>query len=313
MGVDEGLLSEDRTMVEATLAKIQAEQDREIMENMQRAAAIQANVARQCPEALSKLAGKANFDAHMRILKAPKKPKLKWSVIFENALAELGHRERPSTAMPPEYATWDIYTENGILMGSDPVMIPETTPCKIPCVLDTSGSVVGRENVSSELVRELLGLIQGHNSPDGASEIILAFADTAVRGVEIIDQTSLAKIQKEGLKSSGGGGTDFPTMIRQTMELEELKGMDVPLMIVFTDGEDAPITDEHLKNYPDLKIIVVLNPEADPRYQETFMRGCSKRVTVVRAEPDTMVNVMAADGMETSVDVKGKNKRLSKG
>lgn len=184
-------------------------------------------------------AGKALGNAKERI-DLKKKSLLSWKQILQDQVFGSGNTDKFNIDHPS-----DLYyvEELNEMLGFD---LYEGTFEKSKnnnvnlILLDTSGSMQNEE--LSAAMTEIMGVKESAENTDGASEVIVLFADAEIKeDLLLINESNYHSIIEKGsINISGRGGTDMLKVINSALKRKDLKGKSISSIMYFTDLMDSP-------------------------------------------------------------------------
>lgn len=224
-------LPQDASDVEA-IGRIEENIKMKDIEAVQKAASQKAQVGGKYP-------GSHIVDSCAEVIKGFTEGKLQWRLGLKQFLLGDGMRFRYSEIEPGALYyvdPKDMGLNSEVYIGAELPHKPEEI---ILCLIDTSGSV--HEGMLKSFLSEIFSLKrENHGMGDSASEIVVVFADTVVRGGIEITEDNVDEMVQKGLGVKGRGGTDLANDLRQTMKLPVFKEKRIESVVFFTDLCDNP-------------------------------------------------------------------------
>jgi predicted metal-dependent peptidase len=234
------------------------------------------------------------------------KGKIKWRLAMRKACQGDGLKMRKTD----DLADLPWYLDKGT-MGVDPfyagALVPHSPEDCVLVLIDTSGSTSGG-TMRQQFMSEAVGLQSGNqNQGDMAKEVIVMSADSVVRGKPtFITRNNMQKVLDEGMPIFGNGGTDFSTVLKQAIEMPEMKKKDVKTIVYFTDCECWSPKKEEFQEFLDKggKILFVCTKET---YSEKFAKDVSPFAEVHVIEDGTEINL---DKSNKEIEVNTRKNRI---
>lgn len=215
------------------IAQIEEQVRLKDIDAIQKAAAQKAQMGGKYP-------GAHIVDSCAELVKGFTEGKLQWRLGLKSFMFGDGMRFRYTEVEPG-----DIYYVNPkemgltteIFVGSDLPHKPEEV---VLCLIDTSGSV--DQSQLKGFLSEIFGLKRENAGVgDTASEVIVLYADTVLRGQAVeITEDNVDELMEKGIGVNGRGGTDLANGLRSAMKLPLLKEKKISSVCFFTDLCDTP-------------------------------------------------------------------------
>lgn len=212
--------------------------------------AVQKAAAQKAQLGDGKYPGSHIVDSCAEVIKGFTEGKLVWKLGLKQFLFGDGMRFRYSDVEPGALYyvdPKDMSLDSEVYIGADLPHKPEEV---VLCLIDTSGSV------SNEMLKSFLSEIfslkrENYGLGDSASEIVVVFADTVVRGGIEINESNMDELLAKGVGAAGRGGTDLGNDLRQTMALPVFKEKKIASVVFFTDlCDQAPKKSDFPANIP---------------------------------------------------------------
>ena len=283
-------LPEDSSNVEE-IGKIEENVRLKDIDAIQKAAAQKAQMGGKYP-------GAHIVDSCAELVKGFTEGKLQWRLGLKNFLFGEGMRFQYTEAEPGDLYyvdPKDMGMNLEIFIGADLPHRPEEI---ILCLIDTSGSV------SNEMLRSFLTEIfnlkrENSGVGDTASEVIVIYADTVVRGNMLeITEDNVDELMDSGVGVQGRGGTNLANDLKQTMKLPVFEDKKISAVIFFTDLCDTPPTKADFPS--NLPLCFITTPHT---MSEEFAKAVKDFARVYPIEEGIEVNV-TADHLSTPLNTR---------
>ncbi len=241
-----------------------------------------------------KYPGSHLVDYANKMIRAESKGRMQWKLAFQEAMYGGGMKTRfTEDDEPADIYYIDEVTEmfgNPVFMGID---VPDDPQSVVVVVIDTSGSV--DDGDFKIAVEEIMSLKRSANAfSDSASEVLVVCGDTTMReGVQQINEDNYEAIMRDGVKRAGYGGTNLALVLRQALELDEIKEKQVRGVIMLTDSYDTPPKYDQLglDEHPGTAIIYGIFPSTGSGDAERFAEAVSDYARVVMIEEGAEVHM----------------------
>ena len=283
-------LPEDSSNVEE-IGKIEENVRLKDIDAIQKAAAQKAQMGGKYP-------GAHIVDSCAELVKGFTEGKLQWRLGLKNFLFGEGMRFQYTEAEPGDLYyvdPKDMGMNLEIFIGADLPHRPEEI---ILCLIDTSGSV------SNEMLRGFLTEIfnlkrENSGVGDTASEVIVIYADTVVRGNMLeITEDNVDELMDSGVGVQGRGGTNLANDLKQTMKLPVFEDKKISAVIFFTDLCDTPPTKADFPSHLPLCFIT-----APHTMSEEFAKAVKDFARVYPIEDGIEVN-LTSDHLSTPLNTR---------
>lgn len=215
------------------IAKIEENVRLKDIDAIQKAAAQKAQLGGKYP-------GAHIVDSCAELVKGFTEGKLQWRLGLKSFMFGDGMRFRYTEVEPGDIYYVDpkeMNLDTEIFVGSDLPHKPEEV---VLCLIDTSGSV--DQSQLKAFLSEIFSLKRENAGVgDTASEVIVLYADTVLRGEAVeITEDNVDELMEKGIGVNGRGGTDLANGLRSAMKLPLLKEKKISSVCFFTDLCDTP-------------------------------------------------------------------------
>lgn len=282
------------------IAKIEEQVRLKDIDAIQKAAAQKAQMNGKYP-------GAHIVDSCAELVKGFTEGKLQWRLGLKNFMFGEGMRFRYTEMEPGDIYYVDpremgLNTE--LFVGSDLPHRPEEV---VLCLIDTSGSV--DQGQLKGFFSEIFNLkMENSGIGDSASEIIVLYADTVLRGAVVeINESNVDQMMEEGIGVNGRGGTDLSNDLRMAMKLPILRDKKVSSVCFFTDLCDTPPKKSDFQTDdlpPNMPLCFITMPHT---HSEEFARQVKDFARVYAIEEGTEV-VLDDSWKETAIQTRAKRK-----